>query len=92
MLFVPIYASGLGLAANSKTFTRQQKRSKIQYMSGKAWNAALAKDSVHHNRVIEMAWEIMLCMVFSDVFFLRYHAMSVFEESSWTKIFYLYLK
>lgn len=28
MLFIPISASGVELAANSKTFTRQQKRSR----------------------------------------------------------------
>lgn len=28
MLFIPICASGVELAANSKTFTRQQKRSR----------------------------------------------------------------
>lgn len=70
MLFIPIYASGLELAANSKTFTRQQKRSKIWYVNDMAWNAVLAGDSVHHNRVMEAGLgNNVVCGLFKCFFF-----------------------
>lgn len=70
MLFIPICASGVELAANSKTFTRQQKRSKIQYMHGKAWDTALAGGSVHPNWIIKAGLGINVECELSKCFFL----------------------